>query len=261
MKDRRRFLTHLLAATAASATPVRAQRSATPQAGKAALDQELLSQMNRRLALELDDTAVAEIEAAHLLDVGFHWTAPAQPAASIKTIVAYSFGNRVQPSASPKTLPEPGPVNEELAEAVYRLYQKSHARIFAQWEIARFLQTRHHLSEAIAIEPVTAPDGTITYLSTDGVAEAVIKHMGGNPSALGTVGVVAHRDHAKRCVQTSRARGMDAYVAQELVLPVTYDPQSGQPWTRRRDLYLLHDMAAQFMQLRATQIARSYPQG
>lgn len=216
--------------------------------------------MKRRLTLELDDVTVADTEAAQLLEIGFHWAAPTQPAISIKTIVAYSFGNRLQPSASPKTLPDPGPINELLADAADALHQQSHAPIFAQWEIAHFLQTKYHV-DVIAIEPVIAADGTITYLSTDGVAEAVVKHASGKPSTLGTVGVIAHRDHAKRCVLTSRARGMEACVAAGLHLPVTYDPQSGQPWTRSRDLYLIHDMAAQFMQLRAAEIARRYSNG
>ena len=110
------------------------------------------------------------------------------------------------------------------------------------------------------MSPVVAKDGSVTYLSTDGVAEAVVKHEGG-ATALGVVGVVAHRDHAKRCVLTSRARGMDAYVAREVELPVIYDAQSGQPWTRNRELYLIHDMAAQFAMLRAERIAKEYPAG
>lgn len=256
MQDRRRFLT-LLAATAA--LPARGQTPSMPPQDKDAAD--LLPLMKRRLAAELDDPSVAETEAAHLREIGFHWTAPARPASGFKTIVAYSFGNRLQANASPKILPEPGPVNEELADTVHALYQQSHATIYAQWEIARFLQSKHHLTSVVAIEPVVAPDGTITYLSTDGVAEDVIKRNSGKASSLGKVAVVAHRDHAKRCVQTSRARGMDAYVAQGVTLPVTYDPSSGQPWTRRRDLYLIHDMAAQFMQLRAQQIATLFPNG
>ena len=43
--------------------------------------------------------------------------------------------------------------------------------------------------------------------------------------------------------------------------PHTYDPQSGQAWTRRRDLYLVHDMAAQWQVVRAKLIAAEYPNG
>ena len=72
---------------------------------------------------------------------------------------------------------------------------------------------------------------------------------------VGAVAIVAHRDHAKRCVQISRRHGMNAIVATEIELPVTYDPLSGQPWTRRRDIYLAHDLAAQFIGLRSQAIA------
>src|SRR5438034_646286 len=53
--------------------------------------------------------------------------------------------------------------------------------------------------------------------------------------------------------------GMDAAAAQEVALPLNYDPQSGQAWTRRRDLYLVHDMYAQFTILRTSLIAANYP--
>jgi hypothetical protein len=48
---------------------------------------------------------------------------------------------------------------------------------------------------------------------------------------------------------------MDATVAAEVELPAIYDPLSGQPWTRRRDIYLAHDLAAQFIALRTEAIA------
>jgi hypothetical protein len=44
-------------------------------------------------------------------------------------------------------------------------------------------------------------------------------------------------------------------------MPGEYDAQSGQSWTRRRDLYLLHDMSAQVQRLRAMAIAAAYPNG
>lgn len=44
-------------------------------------------------------------------------------------------------------------------------------------------------------------------------------------------------------------------------MPHTYDPESGQAWTRRRDLYLVHDMLAQWTTLRAKLITAAYPNG
>ena len=111
------------------------------------------------------------------------------------------------------------------------------------------------MADVVSIEPVYLPDGTLEYLSTDGVAAEVIGHEDGAIAAMGTVAIVAHRDHAKRCVQISRRHGMEAIVAAEVELPAIYDPLSGQPWTRRRDIYLAHDLAAQFIALRAEAIA------
>lgn len=107
----------------------------------------------------------------------------------------------------------------------------------------------------VSIEPAYLPDGTLEYLSTDGVAAEVVRLEDGASAAMGVVAIVAHRDHAKRCVQISRRHGMDAFVAAEVELPATYDPQSGQAWTRRRDIYLAHDLAAQFIALRSQTIA------
>jgi hypothetical protein len=52
---------------------------------------------------------------------------------------------------------------------------------------------------------------------------------------------------------------MDAFIAADHPLPADYDPQSGQAWTRSREVYLLHDLAAQFMGLRAEAIGRMMP--
>jgi len=112
----------------------------------------------------------------------------------------------------------------------------------------------HGLSDAVSIAPVLSPDGQVIYLSTDGVATAALAAGGG---VLGKVAVVAHRDHAKRCVKVSRAAGMEAFVAADIPLPADYDLQSGQAWTRSREVYLLHDLAAQFMGLRAEAIGRT----
>ncbi|MFE7111479.1 hypothetical protein ACFU98_39355 [Streptomyces sp. NPDC057575] len=43
-------------------------------------------------------------------------------------------------------------------------------------------------------------DGTITYLSTNGVAAQVLEHRKNAPGGIGTACVVGFRDHHKRCV-------------------------------------------------------------
>jgi hypothetical protein len=155
----------------------------------------------------------------------------------------------------------PGPINELLADAIFALLQIKPVTVFAQWEIAHYLTLKHGLHDVVSIEPSVGRAGDLIYLSTEGVARAVIGAAGGDALSLGTVAIVAHRDHAKRCVQISRAVGMNAYVAEEVALPVVYDPLSGQTWTRRRQIYLLHDMCAQLMAHRAQSIADAFPGG
>lgn len=233
-------------------------------------DAELQAQMIGKLNAELNDSATANTLEPSLMDVGLTWDLPLVAAAQVNTIVAYSFGNRPN-AASGNTsstggnqaaFPDPGPINEELADAVHQIYQLNPVKVFAQWEIARFLVSKYQMNSTNlhSIEPVIASDGSITYLSTDGVAAAIVA-LEGSAAAMGTVAVVGHRDHAKRCIQTSVGRGMKAYAVKEVTLPVNYDPQSGQAWTRNRGLYLVHDMYAQLAVKSATLTAQAYPQG
>ena len=223
----------------------------------------LQNQLAVILADQLGDETLGRRMAAHLLAAGASWRPPTLPMAEADTIIAYAFGNRPRQGPAPPPdaplmdrLDEPGPVNAALARTVADLHAIRPARIFAQWEVAHFVKTRHGLTDAVSIEPVLNPDGQVIYLSTDGVAAAAIAAGGGD---LGKVAVVAHRDHAKRCVKVSRAAGLDAFVAADIPPPADYDPQSGQAWTRSREVYLLHDLAAQFMGLRAEAIGRSAP--
>jgi hypothetical protein len=218
------------------------------------LPQAFPAQLQDALGNALADKELAAKLAPVLLDVGFTWAAPAQPASGFRTIIAYSFGNR--PALPGASSPAPGPVNQELASAAIEAQRRSQAAvIYAQWEIASFLKSQRNIGEVVAIDPVVAPDHTVTYLSTDGVAQAAITHTGGDAAKLGRVCVIGHHDHAKRCVEVSRARGMDAWVMEGLALPADYDTESDQPWTRNREIYLIHDMAAQLMQIRAARLA------
>jgi len=223
------------------------------------ISEHFSSQLQDALGKALADPHLAARLAPVLLDVGFTWDAPSQPAKSFRTIIAYSFGNR--PALPGASSPAPGPINRELADAVIAAQSRSHAAvIYAQWEIASFLKSEQNIGEVVAIDPVVAPDHTVTYLSTDGVAQAAIAHAGGDAAKLGRVCVIGHHDHAKRCVEVSRARGMDAWAMDGLPLPSDYDAESDQPWTRNREIYLIHDMAAQLMQIRAARLA-SRPSG
>ncbi|WP_103095274.1 hypothetical protein [Novosphingobium guangzhouense] len=211
---------------------------------------------------ELGDRAVARRLAALITEAGFRWEYPAFPVREADSVVAYSFGYRSKTGkvdantglSDGAETPEPGPVNALLADAVQAIARVRKVRVYAQWEIAQVLAAKHGMQDVVPIHPTIGPDGKVVYLSTDGVAKAIVAHAG-SAQALGKVAVVGHRDHVKRCVLTSQANGMTAAVAREVPLPVVYDPQSAQPWTRRRDAYLLTDLTAQLSMIRNRVIA------
>ncbi|OXI31725.1 hypothetical protein CFB89_20190 [Burkholderia sp. AU16741] len=233
-------------------------------------DAALAAQISAKLNAQLGDAATVDAIVPAMTDVGFTWALPTVPAAQIGAIVAYSFGNRPNAASgntsstggNQSALPDPGPVNEALADAVFRIRQLKPVKVYAQWEIARFLVSKYGLGADVlsSIEPVTASDGSIVYLSTAGVAAVAVSRAGG-AAAMGAVAVVGHRDHAKRCIQTSRQAGMQAAAVAEVPLPTTYDPQSGQPWTRNRSLYLVHDMYAQMLTRAMTATMQAFPKG
>lgn len=268
MLPRRRFVTSTSAAIAA---PLAATLFSTgnAQAATAASTDELLRQMRARLTAQFGDARTAAVLAPHILDFALSWQAPTAPIASLNRIVAYAFGNRPNRAsgntptdgARQGALPDPGPVNEQLADTVAKVYAQNPVPVYAQWEIAHFLKAKHGITPVVSIDPITNPDGSITYLSTDGVAAQVVKLEQNNAAAMGTVGVIGFRDHLKRCVLTSRSRGMQAFAPAGIAMPGDYDPESGQAWTRRRDLYLVHDMSAQLAALRSQLIAAAYPNG
>jgi hypothetical protein len=234
-------------------------------------DTELTRQMIGKLEVELNDSTTAGIEVPRLEDIFFTWSLPLIPPAQVTTIVAYSFGD--QPNAAGgnpsgnetagSMLPAPGPVNEDIANAVYTLYQRQPVMVFAQWEVASILTSRYQMNSSnlqSVLPPVVAGNGTVTYPSVAEVARAMIA-LKGSATAMGTVAVVTHRDQAKSAIQTSRMLGMSAYAAQEVTLPVDYDAQASRPVNRRRDLFLLNDMTNQFATLRTNLIVQEYPQG
>lgn len=188
------------------------------------------------LEAELGDAAVARAFAACLVEDALGWRAPVLPAAGIRTILGFTFGNRMRPNGNR----EPGPVNEALAEVALRLHRATGARIWAQWEVAAAIGDRVPGGMLEAIYPARDGNAEPRYLGTAAVVDAVLARSGGRD--LGPVAVVALRDHAWRCVRICRDRGLDAGVPEGWPLPEGYDAQSGQPWTRHRLAYLLHDL-------------------
>ncbi len=195
----------------------------------------LESLLVRHLTAELGDAATARRFAAVLMEEALSWRAPTVPVAAVREIAAFTFGNRMLPSGNR----EPGPVNEALAVVAVRLQAATGARIWAQWEVAEAIGGRVPSDRLVPIYPARAADAEPRYLGTGGVVDAILAR---EPAGLGTVAVVALRDHAWRCVRICRRRGLDAGMPEGWPMPESYDPDSGQPWTRDRLTYLLHDL-------------------
>jgi hypothetical protein len=189
------------------------------------------------LERELGDAAVARAFAAIVATDVLHWRPPMVAPNKVETILAYTFGNRIDANGNRS----PGPVNAAIADITVRLHEATGAPAYAQWEVAEAIGRRiasHHL---VSITPLRDARAEPVFLSTSGVAAAVVNRAGG-AKQLGTVAVVAFADHVKRCVDTSRRAGMDAAAPAGYDMPAAYDAESGQPWTRSRLTYLLHDV-------------------
>ncbi len=188
---------------------------------------------------ELDDAYIAKELATILVENILIWKAPTIATAQITSIIAYAFGNRILPNGNRI----PGPMNEALADIVVQLHKETNAPVFAQWEIAEAIGDRIAPENLTVINPALDAQANIVYLSTAGVASAIIKHVG-DPQKLGKVAVIAFNDHLYRCIKVSRDAGIDAYAPEGYSMPGNYDEHSGQPWTRNRLIYLVTDMKA-----------------
>lgn len=211
--------------------------------------------MVAQLTRELGSESVARKLAPLVFGASMLWSYPQMPARDADTLIAYSFGNRILGTErDDKGLgPDgslPGPINAMLARAVIQIRAIKDMPVYAQWEIATILRDTYHMDRVIPIYPERGADGKIIYLSTEGVAKAVLRLTSG-AQALGRVGIVGHRDHVKRCILMSQSVGLSAAAIGGIPLPIDYDMLSGQPWTRDRATYLLGDMIAQLTMQRS----------
>jgi hypothetical protein len=197
--------------------------------------------LSRRLQDQTSDPEAADRLAKSIFDVALTWRPDETPVQTVDTIIAFALGLREEVPDEPMAVA--GPVNEDIAASVVALAnQRPGVRIYAQWEIARVLHGKYNLANAVSIERQSDENGQL-YLSTWGVAQQAIDDVGGDPSALGKVAVMAHTDHAWRCVNFCRALGIDAYVASGISLATGYDPLSVQPFTITADNWLIYDLA------------------
>ena len=216
--------------------------------------EQLIDDIAHHLARELGDLPIAEAVARLLGEEVLSWRPPDLAAAQITTILAFTFGNRMQPNGN-RT---PGPVNEALADIAVRLHSATGAPVYAQWEVAEAAGSRIPPGQLFAIYPSRDERSEPRYLSTAGVVGEVVRRIG-DPAALGTVGIVAFADHAWRCVATARRFGITAGVPEGYAMPKQYDELSGQPWCRSRLAYLFHDIAIRTAERRDGLIALHPP--
>lgn len=203
----------------------------------------ITDELATHLTAELGDAEAARRLADHLCKDALAWRPPAIAVGQIRSIFAFTFGNRMLSNGNR----EPGPVNEALADIAVTLHRATGAPVFAQWEIATAAGDR--IGAITAINPRRDERAEPIYLSTGGVVEEIAR-LG----AAGPVGIVAFADHLYRAVTTSRRYGFDAYAPEGIAMPTAYDPQSGQPWCRGRVAYLLHDIMIRMTERRAALI-------
>jgi hypothetical protein len=249
-----------------------AEAATTTTTSEAATTSELPqddgSRIKRRLADELDPetaaTVVAELDQGRIdaiVDMadgdveGSPWLSydPAtMPDDEVDALWVFSYGHRIDPAAGvdgvdvgddvpPMDQLLPGPTNEALAQAAADFVAEHPVPIVAQWEVAQVLEDLG-VEDVISVEPDVAADGTVTYLSTQGVAEKGLALAADAKVDPGRAGVLCFADHAVRCLRTAEAAGLDAAVPEGVELPATYDAESGQTWTRSRQAWVPVDL-------------------
>jgi hypothetical protein len=208
---------------------------AAPICAETLTDAELESAIEAKLTTQLGNSDVAAYTAKFLMDEILTWKGEELPIEEADTILAFAFGNRVILNGNQV----PGPMNVALADTVVEIYKQTGIPVYAQWEIAQSIGDRIPVKHLTSINPKIAADGTLTYLSTDGVAAAAVQLSGGN---MGKTVVVGFYEHSLRTINTSKSVGIDAYAPEDIELPHDYDPQSGQAWTRDAKTFVMHEI-------------------
>ena len=180
------------------------------------------------------------------------------PSDQIDALVAFSYGFRFADAdirrgrdIPPMDALLPGPVNEELAARIAAFVHNRPVPIVAQWEIARVLVILG-VPDVVSVEPDVGSDGSTVYLSTADVLDKGLRLADEAGIRLHHVGVIAHLDHAPRCVATARACDVNAALIVGVDLPRAYDSSSGQRWTRDRVTWIATDLFARTQLIAST---------
>ncbi|GHB22551.1 hypothetical protein GCM10007094_08400 [Pseudovibrio japonicus] len=201
-------------------------------------DQQLEAAIQSRLTDQLGSAEEATRLSDFLMREVLTWKPAVTNIDDADSIIAYAFGNRLDAHGNRL----PGPMNQQLADVVVDIYNEIHKPVYAQWEIAEEIGDRIPAADLVSIEPLINDNGDVVYLSTRGVAEEVVQHVGGADN-LGTAVVVGFYEHHLRTVETSRALGINAFGPEGYPMPHNYDADSGQPWTRDAANFILYEVA------------------
>ncbi|WP_299492674.1 hypothetical protein [uncultured Shewanella sp.] len=206
--------------------------------GKTELTELLLSEaIFSRLKTQLGDAALANDLTQFVMQQVLTWKAEMRDVEQGDSIIAYSFGNRIDEKGNKL----PGPMNEQIADRVVDIFKQNPKPVYAQWEVAEAIGERIPPAFLFSIYPKIDAKGEVIYLNTLGVAKEAIRLAKG-VEGLGTAIVVAFADHSLRAVNLSREVGIDAYLPKGVSLPQDYDADSGQPWTRSREAFTLYEI-------------------
>lgn len=175
------------------------------------------------------------------------WKVPTGKFANAGNVIAFSFGNRRLKGGATA----PGLVNQRLAQVAIKLFKQTGCRVFAQWEVAECIGSAIPPDHVCSISPDVSEDGhSLKYLSTSDVIRKIGKQMGRVRKSRYIL-VVAHQDHAYRCLALLRQHGFKNACVPPFLLPRGYDRRSSQPWTRTRHRYLVHELVARLTEYRA----------
>lgn len=213
------------------------QSELKPEVKPELTQQQLTDAISHRLEVQLNDPRLAAELTTFLMQQVLTWKAEMRDVKQADSIIAYSFGNRIDDKGNKL----PGPMNEQIADLVVEIYKQNPKPVYAQWEVAQAIGDRIDPNSLFSIYPKIDETGEVIYLNTLEVAKEAAKLAKG-ANHLGTTIVVAFYDHSLRAVNLSREVGIDAYSPKGMRLPQQYDLDSGQPWTRSREAFTLYEI-------------------